>query len=130
MTVAVLNIISNAMVSLGLNYGFGEYTVGEDEEAPEVYFVGEYDEIPSTNEDGMQETTFILTGFSRGPWLALENAKEKIQEYFPQVGGKTVTAENGSAVAIFYGNSLVVPTGDAELKKMQINLDTKEWSVK
>ncbi len=128
--VAVLKIISDAMISLGLNYGFGEYHIGDDEDAPEIYFVGEYQEITPINEDGMQESIFILTGFSRGSWLALENAKEKIQGYFNKVGGKTVTAENGSAVAIFYGNSLIVPTGDAELKKMQINLDTKEWSVK
>ena len=38
-------------------------------------------------------------------------------------------AEDGSAVAIFYATSLVVPTGDAELKRIQINLDVKEWSV-
>ena len=130
MTKAGLNIISEAMESLGLNYGFAEYVVGEEEEAPETYFVGEYQEIAPINEDGMQESTFLITGFSRGTWLALENAKESIRDYFNKVSGKTVIAEDGSAVAIFYANSFVVPTGDAELKKIQINLDVKEWSVK
>ena len=45
------------------------------------------------------------------------------------VGGRVVTTESGSVVAIFYANSFDVPTGDAELKKMQINLMIKEWSV-
>lgn len=130
MTKAGLKIISDAMEALGLNYGFAEYVVGEDEETPETYWVGEYQEIAPINEDGMQESTFLITGFSRGLWLALEDAKEAIRDYFNKVSGKTVIAEDGTAVAIFYANSFVVPTGDAELKKIQVNLDVKEWSVK
>ena len=129
MTKAGLKIISDAMEALGLNYGFGEYRIGEEEEAPETYFVGEYQEITPINEDGMQESTFLITGFSRDSWLALEDAKESIRDYFNKVSGKTVIAEDGSAVAIFYANSFALPTGDAELKKIQINLDVKEWSV-
>ena len=69
----------------------------------------------------MQETTFMLSGFSRGTWLTLENAKAKIENYFNKVYGKTVMVDDGSAVAVFYGNALIVPTGDEELKKIQIN---------
>jgi hypothetical protein len=123
-----LKIISEAMDALGLNYALVEYPVGEKPSYP--YFVGEYQEIEPMNEDGMQESTFMLTGFSRGTWLELEETKDKISSHFNKVGGRTVIADNGSAVAVFYSNSLVVPTGDAELKKIQINLDVKEWSVK
>ena len=123
----ILKIISDAMDVLGLNYTFMEFPIGENPEYP--YFVGEYQEREPMNEDGMQETQFILTGFSREQWIALENAKESINNYFNKVSGKTVIADNGSAVAIFYSNSFVVPTGDAELKKIQINLIVKEWSV-
>lgn len=130
MTTKGLKVISDAMEALGLNYGFGEYVVGEEEEAPESYWVGEYQEIAPINEDGMQESTFLITGFSRGSWYALERAKESIKDYFNKVSGKTVIAEDGTAVAIFYANSFVVPTGDAELRKIQVNLDVKEWSVK
>jgi len=125
MTTKGLNIISEAMEALGLNYAFAEW-IGKPKYP---YFVGEYQEITPTNETGMQESTFLLTGFSRDSWLALENAKEAIRDYFNKVSGKTVIAEDGSAVAIFYANSFVLPTGDAELKKIQINLDVKEWSV-
>lgn len=126
MTKAGLKIISDAMEALGLNYAFMEWT-GKPKYP---YFIGEYQEIPPPDESGMQESTFLLTGFSRESWLALEDAKEAIRDYFNKVSGKTVIAEDGSAVAIFYANSFVVPTGDAELKKIQINLDVKEWSVK
>lgn len=125
MTQAGLRIISDAMESLGLNYGFGEY--GGKVSYP--YFVGEYEEIEPLNEDGMQQTTFIITGYSRNTWQALEDGRAKIKNYFPNVGGKTVIAEDGTAVAVFYSNSLIIPTVDAELKKIQINLDIREWSV-
>ena len=126
MSKEILKIISDAMASLGLEYGFAEYA-GDPVVYP--YFVGEYTETESFTEDGLQETTFLLTGFSRGTWLELEEAKEKIENYFNQVSGHTVISDSGSGVAIFYAHSLIVPTGDAELKRIQVNLSIKEWKV-
>lgn len=126
MSIAALKVISDGMEALNLAYGFGVYS-GNPVVYP--YFVGEYTETEPTTEDGLQETSFLLTGFSRESWLALEQAKEKIENYFNKVSGKTVIADNGSAVAVFYANSLIVPTGDAELKRIQINLAIKEWKV-
>lgn len=121
-----LKIISDAMESLGIEYDFGTYTKN-----PVVYpyFVGEYNETEPFTEDGLQESIFLLNGFTRGAWLDLENAKEKIEGYFNKVGGNTVITENGSGVAIFYAVAQIVPTGDAELKRIQINLSIKEWTV-
>lgn len=114
------------MKTMGIEYGFGAYA-----KYPVVYpyFVGEYTGREATTEDGLQESTFLLTGFHRGTWSELEDTKERIEQYFNQVSGKTVITDNGSAVAVFYGNSLIVPTGDAELKSIQINLNVKEWKV-
>ena len=126
MSKQVLKIISNAMTDLGLEYGFGVYS-GDPVVYP--YFVGEYTETESTTEDGLQETSFLITGFSRESWQALEDAKERIENFFNQVSGKTVITDKGSAVAIFYAGSMIVPTGDAELKSIQINLSIKEWKV-
>lgn len=120
-----LKIIDASMTDMGLNYAFGEWKG----KPVYPYFVGEYQETPAYTEDGLQDSTFILTGFSRGSWSELEAAKEKIEKHFNKVSGKTVIADNGSAVAIFYGHSLVVPTGDAELKRIEINLEVKEWKV-
>ena len=130
MSKAGLKIISDAMESLGLAYSFMRFDVADGEEVPDAYFVGEYQEAEPINEDGLQESLFTISGFTRKSWLLLEDAKEVISAYFNKVGGHTVIADNGSAVAIFYANSLVVPTEDAELKRIQINLDVKEWSVK
>lgn len=121
----LLKVVSDGMAELGLAYEFGEYTA----EIAYPYFVGEYTETEPMTEDGLQETTFMLTGFSRDTWLTLENAKAKIENYFNKVYGKTVMVDDGSAVAVFYGNALIAPTGDEELKKMQINLQCKEWRV-
>ena len=126
MSVTALNIISESLEKLGINYEFGEW----NSEIVYPYFVGEYTEVPTLNEDGMQETTFILNGFSRGSWLELEEAKAKIEAHFGKVGGHTVIAEDKSAVAVFYSDSLIISTGDAALKRIQINLMIKEWKVK
>ena len=125
MSKAVLKLISDAMQSLGIAYGFMEYN-GNPLVYP--YFVGEYSEEEPYSEDGLQSTTFMLTGFSRGSWLDLENTKEKIEKYFG-IDGKTAILDNGSGVAVFYSNTLVVPTEDADLKRIQINLYVKEWRV-
>ena len=125
MSKASLRIIADAMREMGLAYGFMEYS--GDLVYP--YFVGEYTEQAPTTEDGLQITNFMLTGFSRGSWLALEDAKERIAQYFGMVSGKTVISDNGSGVAVFYDNALVVPTEDATLKRIQINLHIKEWKV-
>ena len=126
MTRKTLKIISDAMDSLGLEYGFMRYN-----KKPVVYpyWVGEYQENPPISESGHSTSSFLLTGFHRGEWADLETHKERIEKYFNKVSGKTVMAEDGSAVAIFYANSLIVPTMDAELKRIQINLDVHEWSV-
>lgn len=127
MTRNALKIINTAMDHLGLEYGFARYT-----KYPVVYpyWVGEYQEAPPIYESGLTTSTFMLTGFHRGTWEDLEKQKESIENYFNKISGKVVMVEDGSAVAIFYANSLVVPTGDAELKRIQINLDIQEWSVK
>ena len=125
MTTEMLKAVSDGMKSLGLNYAFMQW----EDEIVYPYFVGEYQETPPMSEDGLQEAKFILTGFTRGKWLDLEAAKEKIENYFNKISGKTVIAEDGSVMAVFYENSSVVPTGDAELKRMEINILVKEWKV-
>ena len=129
MSKEVLNIIDSAMKSLGLEYGFGEYGGNSKGEIVYPYWVGSYTETEPYTEDGLQESTVMITGFSRGSWLELENGKDKIEHHFNRVSGKVGIARSGNAVAIFYAGALIVPTGDAELKSIQINLSIKEWKV-
>ena len=122
MSIDALNFISSKLANAKINYEFGEWT--SDVVYP--YFVGEYQEIESTTEDGLQEATFILVGFSRGSWFDLEKAKETIERLFSNC---TAILENGSGMAVFYNGSMIIPTGDAELKRIEIRLDIKEWKV-
>lgn len=124
MTSEPLKLISDGMAALGLNYAFERW-----KDKPKYpYFTGEYLEEESTSEDGMQQCDFILTGITRGSWLDLETAKEKIENYFYR-DGRTAIASNGNAVVVFYSRSDVIPSGDEELKKIEIRLKAKEWKV-
>ncbi len=127
MTRNTLKIIKKAMETLGLEYGFLRYN-----KKPVVFpfWVGSYQESPPDSESGHRTSSFSLTGNHRGDWDDLEAQKEQIENYFNKVSGKTVMAEDGSAVAVFYSNTLIVPSMDADMKRIQINLDIHEWSVK
>lgn len=124
MTITALGLLSDAMKKLGLNYAFAEWK----DNPIYPYWVGEYQEVPQNAEDGLQETDFILTGFTRGTWLELEAEKTKIEKHFSRYGTATITTA-GDAVVFCYENSLVVPTGDAELKKIEVHITVKEWKV-
>lgn len=123
MSIAALNYISDIMKSIGIPYQFGEWT----DEVPDRYYVGEYQEIPSPTkeEDGGQETSFILNGWTRKSCMILEQDKETIERSLP----KSRMNQDGSCVAVFYDSAFPVPTGDGELKRIQINLTIKEWKV-
>lgn len=123
MSISTLKFISDKLEKLKIPYAFEEWTAGE---VPDPYFVGEYNEVESTEreENGYQETTFVLTGTGR-KWIGLEQAKEIIENNITE----TAILPNGDGIAVFYSNSFPVPTGDAELKRIQINLTIKEWRV-
>lgn len=122
MTIEALSFINDELEALSIPYEFGEW---DADEVPDPYFVGDYVESDSQTreENGFHETNFILTGTGTSR-LALENVKTLIEKNI----SKTKMLENGS-IAIFYSNAFYIPTGDANLKRLQINLDIKEWSV-
>lgn len=126
MSIEGFNFIANELEQAGIKYEFGEWASNP---VPEPYFVGEYSEIVPNSEDGEQNTTFMLTGTSR-TWISLEQAKKIIENLFSKVTGKTAILSNGNGIAVFYENAYTIPTDEAELKRIQINLLIKEWSVK
>lgn len=122
-----LKFISDALASLGIPYEFGEFS--SSIESLNRYWVGEYTEADPTSEDGLEQSSFILTGYAKEDVLILENDKKLIRSLFPPIGGNRAILGNGSGIAIFYANAFPVPTGDAFVKKLQINLNIKEWMV-
>lgn len=118
MSTDALIYIKDLLNNAGIHYEFGEWK--GDIVYP--YFVGEYQESAPINEDGLQEILFILNGFTRGPWLDLELAKEQIEK----IDTATILP-NGNGIAVMYSNSIVIPTGNSTLKRIQINLSIQEW---
>lgn len=122
MTKAILAYIKNKLKDAGINYEFGEWRKA----VVYPYFVGAYITSPTMAEDGLHTATFTLDGFHRGQFVELVEAQEKIEKAFAY---NTAMLGNGSAVDISYTGSAVVPTGDAELKRIEITLSIKEWRI-
>ena len=58
--------------------------------------------------------------------VLLAGTHPKIKNHFPSVYGLRKSTDEG-AVVISYRESMLIDSGDAELKKIQINLDIKQW---
>ena len=124
MTEAGLTFIANLMDGLSIPYDFMEWKTKPPEDR---YHVGEPIPVPTTTmeEDGKEETDFILRGFTRGDWALLWRDARKIKKNLPQ----TAILPDGTGIAVFYAGSSPVPTGDEQLKSIKTNLTIKEWSV-
>ena len=128
MTPQALAYVNGRLKSAGLNYHFGRYDFGLGSPVY-PYYVGEYNEDVVEAEDGGQLTTLTLHAWARGAnaALELEQGKAKIRALFPPVGGDRAILD-GSGVVVTYGRSQYIPTGDAELKRLEITIIMNEWS--
>ena len=125
MSMQAMEYVKGMMASLALPYEYMRWT---GDTIPDVYFTGEYSEIPATTreENGRHDITVILRGFTRKSWMELEEAKAKIERSC----AKTVILPDRTGLAVFYDSGMPVPTGDAELKSIKINLTIQIWRVK
>ena len=117
-----LGIVATELNNIGVPYEFVRWTSTVEDR----YWVGEFAETPTYTEDGYEESTLLLTGTTRSSWLSLMQDREKIKDHFPKISGLRTPTDNG-AVVIFYDNALPVPTDEADLKRIQINLQIKAW---
>lgn len=117
-----LGIINDELNIIDVPYEFMRWTTPVGDR----YWVGEYSETTTNTEDGYEEGTLLLTGTTKGLWSVLMRDRATIKDHFPHIGGLRKDTDNG-AVVIYYDNSFPVPTGDADLKRMQINLQIKAW---
>ena len=117
-----LGIAKEELKNIDVPYEFMRWT----SDVKDRCWVGEYSETPTDTEDGYEEGTLILTGTTKGFWSVLIQDRAKIKDHFPTVCGLRKATENG-VVVIFYDNSFPVPTEEADLKRIQINLHIKMW---
>nr|DAM33876.1 MAG TPA: hypothetical protein [Caudoviricetes sp.] len=122
MTTEGLNFISSILKPL-INYHFLYYKTDKVEYP---YWVGEYLESEYSEETNYQETTFILTGVTRGSYLELEKQKEIIKKALKD---KRAILPSGTGIAVHYDYSMPIRVDDIELQKIQINLTIQEWEV-
>lgn len=120
MTLETLSYINNLLTDSRINYSFARW----NGEIVNPYWVGEYSEIDSLNEDGMTESDFILTGTSEDSWVGLQSEKEAIERL---MRNRTTVLDSGIGVSISFERALIVPTESETLKRIQINLSVKEW---
>lgn len=118
-----LKFINEQMGVIAVPYEFGQWS--SDVKYP--YVIGELTEESPYTEDGRESSTMLLTVFHRGKYLDMETVREKIKSHFCPVYGLRGTTDSGSTVVVFYDTAFYVPTGDADLKKMQINLKIYLW---
>jgi hypothetical protein len=116
----------NDRMSAVVQYALGRWK-GKPADEHSCYWTGEMTEVETLtrDENGMQEISVILRGYTRGSFLLLEQDKEKISSNVPC----TTILADGTGVVILYDYGMMVPTGDAELKSMKINMTIQEWRV-
>lgn len=122
MMLDAFNVISEELKNLKVNYQFGRW----QGEVSYPYFVGEGDAADFVAENNYQEGTCFINGFTRGAWIDLMNTSEKIKQRFADF--RTIT-KGGNGISITVAAFSIVPCEDAELKRIQITLNLKEWSV-
>lgn len=118
-----LKCINEQMALIAVPYQFGEWAGA----ISYPYFVGE---LPSPSEfpteDGREDSNMIVTGFHRGDILTLVEYAERIKTHFDPVFGFRAKTDSGS-IAVFFNGFLIIPAGEADLKKIEIHLTIKEW---
>lgn len=122
MIATALGIAKDELHRIGVPYEFMRWTSTVEDR----YWVGEYTETPTDTEDGYEEATLILTGTTKDYWSVLIQDRVKIKDLFPKVGGLRVPTPDG-VVVFFYDSSFPVDTGEADLKRIQINIHIKMW---
>lgn len=123
MTKEALNYISSFIRDIGMEYDFKQWN---DSEVPETYWIGDYLEIDTSNEYGLEECTFMVTGTTNREFLELERVKEKIKSAVSNEG-KTDILPSGSGIAMIYIGAQPLPSVEYGTHRIQIDLRIKEW---
>lgn len=114
-----LGILGQELRSLGINAEFENWTG----KVPSYYWVYAYIESENNHETNCKSGIIILDGFTRKNISELEKEKENIINKFMDF---RKTVEN-TTVYLGSANGQLIDTQNKELKRIQINIDFKEW---
>lgn len=115
----VLKIINGEMQNLNIPYTFDGWD--KDIELPQ--FIGEISEVPTLDEDGLSEYTFILTGY------AVKNEVDYLFEVAERLKQRYKPSCVVNGIVIMYDNTMPIDTNTDDLKRIQTTLKIKKWSV-
>lgn len=115
--IKVLTLMNDLMNEMNLPYTYDKW----DADLVLPHFIGEISEVPTVDEDGKNEYSFILTGFAIN-YSYLFGIADKFKQRF-----KTSAIIDG--VVVKYDSTSTISSDTDDLKQVQINFTIKEWSV-
>ncbi len=118
MELELLAAFKSALDSLGVEAAFRAYT---GDKYP--YLTYEYYETDTTHEDGGTKGEMLCEIWTRNTFAELIDIKEKLKGFFKQRNIKV----NNNVYHFDYVSSTPEDTGDAELKKLQVNIAIRYW---
>ena len=115
----VLKIINDELNTMNIPYTFD----GWDNEIELPQFIGEISEVPTLDEDGLSEYTFLLTGY------AVKNKNDYLFGVAERLKKEYKPSKIVDKVVIIYDNTMPIDTNNDDLKRIQTTLKIKKWSV-
>lgn len=123
----VRETVNGVMERLGIPYQYGEYEdVGDG--IPDCYFVGLCQELPVSDESGMQGGQFVLSGWGKTP-EALATLLTHCKTLRAEFDRPVHVSGEGGAVVLEYSRANEVPSDAEGVHRIEINLDYHEWRV-
>lgn len=118
--IQVIKTLKNEFKTLKIPYSFD--TWGKDVVLP--YFVGELDEIETTDEDGKREFILTLTGEDVDTYSNLYNYTEKLKKEYKH--SKKIKLDTGLMV-MTYNRTFNVPVDGERVKRSQTEFTILLW---
>jgi len=115
----VLKYIGQKLNEIELPYEYYEWT-GDD---VYPYFVGSYVQEQTREEDGYTHGVFTIDGWARGNILELVKYGDAIKKIFTDHRAFM----DGHFLYMNTDNIQTIPTGEEELKRINISISVDEW---
>ena len=120
-------IVNREMEALGIPYQYWEFeNLGDG--IPDCYYVGEKLEGPSSQEDGRESGTFILSGWCKAP-AALQELRRFQRAVKDRFRDPLRVRTVAGAVVVEYSGTTHVPSDAEGVHRLETNLNYYEWSV-